>query len=126
MADQLPILYQKIAELTSPSCQNGTAECARFCDRKYRCCEAKYCDLAARFAREKYGIELQPTGHPDLPFMGENGCVVPVHLRPVCSIHVCSWAWCETTRTCGDRLAEYEQLREQILTEAKAQGKEPW
>lgn len=123
MPDLLPILYQRIADLTSPSCRNGTAECAKFVGNKYRCCEAQYCELTREFAKDKYGIDLQETGNPDLPFMGENGCTVPPHLRPVCAIHLCSWAWCETTRTAPEG---YGELLEKILSEARAQGKEPW
>lgn len=37
------------------------------------------------------GQELPPpTGHPTLTYMGENGCVVAPHLRPLCTVHVCS------------------------------------
>jgi hypothetical protein len=123
MPDLLPILYQKIADLTAPSCQNGTAECAKFCDRKYRCCEGQYCEQTRRFAKEKYNIDLQDTGHPDLPFMGENGCTVAPHLRPVCAIHVCSYVWMEKEQTAPEG---YVELREEIIAEAKRQGKEWW
>jgi len=30
-----------------------------------------------QYAKEKYGIDLQETSNPDLPFMGEHGCTVP-------------------------------------------------
>jgi hypothetical protein len=122
MADTLPILYQQIAELTAPSCHNGTAECAQFCERKYRCCERQHCDAAARFAREKYGIELNETGNAELPFMSETGCVVPPHLRPICSLHVCTVSWADVAHAPEG----YQELRDQILAEAKAQGKEPF
>jgi hypothetical protein len=122
MADLLPILYQKIAELTSPSCCNGMAECAQFAARKYRCCERQYCEMARKFAKEKYSIDLQETGNPDLPFMGENGCTVAPHLRPVCSLHVCCFSWAvKSTAPEG-----YQELRDQILSEAKFQNKEPF
>jgi hypothetical protein len=126
MSDVLPILYQKIADLTTPSCCNGTAECAKFAGNKYRCCERKYCDLAARFAKEKYGIELQATGNPDLPFMGETGCVVPPHLRPICAMHVCSVSWAPKSHVEGssEKLREYMELRKQIDEEARRQDKE--
>jgi hypothetical protein len=40
---------------------------------------------------ERWNIDLSnlQTEHPSLPFMGTNGCVVPPHLRPVCTIHTC-------------------------------------
>jgi len=125
MADQLPILYQKIADLTTPSCCNGTAECAQFAARKYRCCERQYCEMARKFAKEKYGIDLQDTGNPDLPFMGENGCSVAPHLRPVCAIHVCSIAWSPVSHIENDeeKTKEHMALRDEIFAEARRQGK---
>ncbi len=33
-------------------------------------------------------VNLEETGGA-LPFLGDNGCVVPPHLRPLCSVHVC-------------------------------------
>jgi hypothetical protein len=123
MADLLPILYQKIADLTAPSCQNGTAECGKFCDRKYRCCERQYCDATRRFAKENYNIDLQETGNAELPFMGENGCTVAPHLRPICALHVCSYSWAEKEMTAPKG---YEELRDQIIAEARAQGKDPF
>jgi hypothetical protein len=41
-------------------------------------------------AKEEWGTELTPTGHPRLPFMGETGCVVPPHMRPMCTMHTCA------------------------------------
>jgi hypothetical protein len=120
--DPLPILYQKIADLTARSCCNGTGECAKFLGNKYRCCERQYCDLAARFARDKYGIELPATGNPDLPFMGKAGCVVPPHLRPVCALHVCTWSYAPVATAPEG----YLELRSEILSEAVRQGKDPF
>src|SRR5437762_72690 len=91
--DLLPILYQQMANMTTLLCQSGSLECADFCDRQYRCCDKQYCGVAAAFAKEKYGIELQPAGNPDLPFMGEEGCAIPPYLRPLCTLHVCSISW---------------------------------
>ena len=119
--DKLPILYQKIADLTASSCHNGVAECSKFLDRKYRCCERQYCELTRKFAKEKYDIDLLETGNPDLPFMGEEGCTIAPHLRPICAIHVCSYTW----SACPSSPKGYQQLRDEILTEAKAQNKEP-
>lgn len=124
MADPLPILYQKIADLTAPSCQNGTAECAKFCDRKYRCCERQYCEQTRKFAKEKYNIDLQETGNAELPFMGENGCTVAPHLRPICAIHLCSFAWPDNgVQTVPEGFVE---LWHEVIAEAKRQGKSPF
>ena len=123
MADQLPILYQKIADLTTPSCQNGTAECAKFRDQKYRCCERQYCEQTRKFAKEKYNIDLQESGNTELPFMGEKGCTVAPHLRPACALHLCSFAWPEKEQTAPEGFVE---LWYEIVAEAKRQGKEWW
>lgn len=122
----LPILYQKIADLTSSSCQNGTDECAQFAGNKYRCCEKQYCEEARRFAKEKYGIDLQETGNPDLPFMGEHGCSVEPYLRPICAMHVCTVSWAAKSHVEHDdrKFAEYRELRKQIEEESRRQGKE--
>lgn len=40
------------------------------------------------FALETFGIELEDVGDT-IPFLGPNGCVVPPHLRPICSVHIC-------------------------------------
>jgi hypothetical protein len=49
-----------------------------------------YCEAAKRFALDEYGIELK-FFDPDtsIPFLSPSGCIVPPHLRPVCSIHAC-------------------------------------
>jgi hypothetical protein len=116
MADPLPILYQKIADMTGSSCANGKDECEKFAGNKYRCCERQYCEMARTFAKEKYGIDLQDTGNPDLPFMGENGCTVAPHLRPICALHVCTWSWAAQSHIQHDeqKKTEYMELRRQI------------
>ena len=45
--------------------------------------------MAIEIAAEK-GVALTPTGHPELKLMGPNGCIAPPHLRPDCTLHVCS------------------------------------
>jgi hypothetical protein len=54
-----------------------------------------------------------------LPFMGNEGCIVPPHLRPVCTSHVCQV--CSLgARVTGDKEADfiwnekYWQLRDEI------------
>lgn len=122
--DLLPILYQKMSSITSPVCET---ECLQYRDKKYRCCEIKYCLLAAKFAKEKYGIELQPTGNKELLFMGERGCTVPPHLRPVCTIHVCPISYSDISCIGGSesRTTQYFDLRKEIENEAKLQNKLP-
>lgn len=82
--DKRPELYQRMADLTLPECTN-------VCNPPLSCCDPLYCQMAKDFAMEYYGIDLPEVGyHPSLPFMSENGCVVSPHLRPICTIHVCS------------------------------------
>ena len=84
MSNELELLYKKMSELTLPLCGTdcGTAT-------KNRCCSFLYCQEAKRFARDEYGIDLPETDHDDLLFMSSEGCIVPPHLRPICTVHVC-------------------------------------
>lgn len=85
--DRIIAAYQELADFTGPVCGRT---CSRFPSQgKYRCCSPEYCEYAAQYAKEDWQIELKPTGNPDLLFMGENGCTVPPHLRPMCTAHVC-------------------------------------
>lgn len=77
----LDVLYQEMADLTRPKCAA--------CRVPLSCCDAFYCELA-RENSEAVGVKIQPTGHPTLPYMGPTGCIVPPHLRPLCTLHVCS------------------------------------
>jgi len=107
--------------ITGDICERGADECAGRAGQ-YRCCVRDACLAAARFAREKYGITLQSTGNPDLPFMGSAGCIVPAHLRPLCALHVCQYSWSKGAHRAPDG---YEKLRDAILDEAKLQNREP-
>lgn len=74
-------LYRKMAALTLPVC--GT------CKNPYNCCHPAICLTVIAWAKEKWGVELAPTGHGRLPLMGPSGCIAPPHLRPVCAVHCC-------------------------------------
>lgn len=80
--DRLVKLYADMSELTKP-------ECGKTCRRPHSCCQAENCADAERWAKDEWGITLVRTGHPKLPFMGPEGCVVPPHLRPICTVHTC-------------------------------------
>jgi hypothetical protein len=75
-------LYQEMADLTSP-------ECSTVCKIPHSCCDDMYCGLAKERADE-LGVEVKPTGHPTLPFMGPNGCTIAPYLRPLCTFHTCA------------------------------------
>jgi len=81
MASRLTVLYEQMSRLTAPVC-------AKECRAPHSCCDAMYCEIAENYAKEE-GVILQRTGHPTLPFMGPEGCTVPPHLRPICTLHVC-------------------------------------
>jgi hypothetical protein len=125
MSDLLPVLYQKMAGLTNGYCANGQHECAQFKDLRFRCCGKKHCETAARFSKDKYGVDLPRTDNPELPFMGPNGCTVAPHFRPLCSVHVCSVSWAAHSHIGQDpeKLKEYFLLRAEIAAEAQRQDK---
>ena len=43
------------------------------------------------FAKNKWDVELKPTGNRIL-LLGPNGCIAAPHLRPLCTIHTCEIA----------------------------------
>lgn len=47
--------------------------------------------MSQQIAREFFDVDVsgQRTNHPRLPFMGEKGCVLEPHLRPLCARHAC-------------------------------------
>jgi hypothetical protein len=122
----LKILFQEISELTAPTCGRGEEECAQFKDKKYRCCEIKYCEATKKFAKEKYGIDLQPTGNPDLLYMGESGCTVDPYLRPICSIHACTACYAAKSNIDKDseKTKMYFDLRKKIDEQSIKEGKD--
>jgi len=122
--DKLVTLYQKMSALTGPVCRK---ECLLYRESPVRCCEAEYCNFARKFAKEKYNIDLQETGHPTLPFMGTDGFTVAAHLRPICTLHACPISFSEKPEFPDDpvRTERYFQLRREILNQAKAENKIP-
>lgn len=80
--NKLELLYQEMAELTLPKCKQ--------CRVPMSCCSPEYCEAAIQIASEK-GVTLEAQHfHPTLPLLGPTGCVAPPHLRPNCTLHVCS------------------------------------
>lgn len=72
--------FQEVADLTAPKCAG--------CRAPFACCSKGQCEDTKAFALEHFGISLEETGGA-LPFLGDSGCVVPPHLRPLCAVHVC-------------------------------------
>lgn len=87
MADDLRrrliALYADLGAHTEPECAGSR------CAKPLSCCAPMYCDLAGDFAREHWGVRLEPGWHPTLPFMGPASCTVAPHLRPICTAHTC-------------------------------------
>jgi hypothetical protein len=106
-------LWKQMAEHTCGKC--GTPHCRIIPEiSPNRCCDKLYCNIAQNYAKNRFGIELKPTGHPDLPFMGPTGCTVEPYLRPICAVHQCSINSLGVLR--GDPVwtREYFRLREAI------------
>jgi hypothetical protein len=67
-----------------------------------------------------WGEMLVPTSHPQLPLMGDSGCLAPPHTRPLCTVHVCEGTllrsdpqWYEEYWRLRERISELEYTREQ-------------
>lgn len=80
-------LYRDLAEMTKPKCD----ACPSAKVKQYRCCHKWACELAKEYAQWHWNVELNFTGHPDIPFMDAKGrCTIPPHFRPMCASHMCS------------------------------------
>lgn len=84
---KLVSLYAKMAALTAPECQST-------CKNPFSCCDQAYCEAAIQYAKDNWGVILTPVNGKDargqpLPLMGDNGCIAPPHLRPLCTLHTC-------------------------------------
>jgi hypothetical protein len=111
---ELKHLYQEMYEHTRPVC---LAKC-QWPGRPGRCgCHAFYCEQTMRFAREEYGLELEPTGFdPEVPLMSEQGCTAPPWARPVCTIHCCPITFKDQKDVVPKAWHErYWQIHEQII-----------
>lgn len=75
--------FKKLSDLTRQACDG--------CDHEgkwHRCCGTIFCEQVKKDL-DATGIEIERPGPVGLPYMGPNGCVVPPHLRPVCTGYVC-------------------------------------
>ncbi len=72
--------YAQIAALTKP-------ECAK-CPTAYGCCDATYCASAKQTAKDVWDTIIEPVGGK-IPMLGPEGCIVPPHMRGICSVHTC-------------------------------------
>jgi hypothetical protein len=116
-------LYRAVADLTRDHCGCDPA-------KPYRCCEPQYCAIAADHAQKYWGVDIastyiNPDPQPAIPFLGPSGCIVPPHLRPLCSLHACCIAWAPVAEFPGDpdRTREYWRLRDIIVAKSREEGK---
>lgn len=101
-------LYAEMAKLTEPHCAGLS------CKVKHSCCSAEYCEMSRQYALEKYDTILIDKNHPTLPFMTDKGCIVPPHMRPWCTLHVCSINGLGIIPKFMEDTNKYFELREQI------------
>ena len=105
-----------LIELYKAMYEHTKNECSFSCRVPNSCCEEMYCDIAKKYAKEKYGVDLKPTGHPTIPFMGKDGCTVEPHLRPICTVHTCEINEKGYKRNDQKWTDEYFRLRDLIET----------
>ena len=111
LRESLEAAYQKMAGLTKPKC--GGSGCAPY--KPGRCCERMYCEMAKSIAMDEYGVDLEYVDSAaDVPFLKDGACVVPPHMRPLCTLHTCkiSAIGCDPTDPTWTK--EYFALRDQI------------
>ena len=79
-SDDLITSFKEVADMTAPKCAS--------CRAPFACCSKEQCEDTKNFAETYFDVVLEETGGK-LPFLGDKGCVVPPHFRPLCSVHVC-------------------------------------
>jgi hypothetical protein len=108
LIEKYKTIAKEMAALTEPECSGKS------CRVPHSCCAREHCEAAERFAKEEFGIELQKTDHPTLPYMGKKGCTVEPHLRIICTVHVCCIANIGTHPTDKSFDRKYYKLREKL------------
>src|SRR3990172_9470695 len=76
-------LWTQMAALT-------VRKCAACKPRPYSCCSREYCEMARAITKDEYNMTLTDLPRGRLPFLSATGCIVPPHMRPLCTLHVCS------------------------------------
>lgn len=105
--------YQQMANMTKKACEES-------CEKPYNCCAVEYCELAMEFAQEHYDTIILPTedyldGLTHLPMLDlKKGCIVPSHMRPTCTMHLCDINSLGFRRGNPEWTEEYFKLRDEI------------
>jgi hypothetical protein len=95
MAPQAVIdAYAALAAVTRAQCDA--------CHPPNACCHPEGCAHAASYMERTEGQAEPPTGHPTLPYMGKEGCVLAPHRRPSCAQYCCTLADVRQRRTVPD------------------------
>ena len=81
--DDLKEVYNKIYELTRKVCSKN-----KFCGGKGNCCNAVICQECVR----AFDGEVLPPLNDEGTYLGENGCILKPHQRPLCTVHQCEIA----------------------------------
>jgi len=95
--------------------QHTLPECAK-CITPYSCCQKQYCDLALKYTKDVYKIDLTDQIVNDkVPFLSPTGCVLPPHYKPICSIHTCEISSFGQKRGDPEWTEKYYELRTRIM-----------
>lgn len=100
-------LFQEMAELTLPKC--------KACPVPMSCCDPMYCEIAEQYSNQQ-GYELPEKEAGKLPWMSATGCKLAPHMRPLCTLHVCSINSLGFDPKDPEFTEKYFKLREQIET----------
>lgn len=111
-------------------------KCLQKCHRMGSCCDTAYCEMAVRIADEKgelIPVNDKPGSFQDgagetIPFLDFAGrCVVPPHLRPLCTLHQCDingLGFCpedpEWTKKYFDLRERLEEVEDESLDDLRA------
>lgn len=88
--EELTPLYQELYCLIQQMCQFVDGRCVRMRARGKGCCGQRACEKAIKYAREYWNVTVEPG--PELPCLGEHGCVLPPEMRPYCTLYICNHA----------------------------------
>jgi hypothetical protein len=88
------------------------AKCLQKCKKFGSCCSSEQCDMVAEYAAKR-GVTLADTGNT-LRFLKDGKCIVPPHLRPLCSLQQCDIQSMGFSAGDPDWTEAYFELHEQL------------
>jgi len=98
---KLRALYQRMYEITASKCK----KCGS-------CCDPTQCADTKKFA-ETTGKEIPPLPESG-SYLGEDGCILAPHQRPICTVHHCAINGLGFFRGDRDTTEAYFEVRFQI------------